>query len=295
MKKLTQCPVCDSSSTEEYMKCKDHSKSQEYFKLEKCINCSFIFTNPRPEEKDLGKYYEFEEYVSHSDTTKDLINKLYHIVRKWNVRNKVKYLGKEKGIVLEIGSGTAEVLSKCKRKGWQTIGVEPSKSARYIAHKNHGILLNKNIDECELKEKSVDRIMMWHVLEHITNLDEVMNLVKNTLKEEGEFIIAMPNSNSLDAQKYKENWAGYDVPRHVSHFQKNTVKRLVEKHGFEIVKPKPMWFDSFYTSMLSEKIKTGKYNYIKASWTGLRSNIKAVMRNGEFSSLIYFIRLKKGF
>lgn len=293
MKKLTRCPICDNDSTNEYMNCKDHNKSQEHFKLEKCNNCSFIFTNPRPQDEDLGQYYDFEEYVSHSETKKDLINKLYHIVRRWNVNNKVKLLGKKKGVVLEIGSGTAEVLSKCKYKGWQIVGVEPNQKARSAAQKKHGIKLKEGLSELNLKKKSIDKIMMWHVLEHVPDINEVLNAVNKLLKNDGEFIVAMPNLRSLDAIKYKESWAGFDVPRHLSHFQKDTVNRLADKYGFEIVKTKPMWFDSFYTSMLSEKIKTGKYNYIKASIMGLRSNIKASLENGEFSSLIYIIRRKR--
>ena len=54
-----------------------------------------------------------------------------------------------------------------------------------------------------------------------------------------------------------------------------------------------MWFDAFYTSLLSEKIKTGKYNYIKGLSTGLRSNIKAVVGKGEFSSLIFILEKKR--
>lgn len=292
MKKLTRCPICGNKRTVQHVRCKDHSKSQEYFQLEKCINCGFIFTNPRPKDENLAKYYDFEEYVSHSETKKDLINKLYHIVKKWNVRGKVKCLGKKKGTVLEIGSGTADVLSKCKIKGWRIIGVEPSEKARAKAKTRHSIELKESIKDLNIEKESIDRVMMWHVLEHVSDIDEVLETVSKSLKKDGEFIIAMPNSKSYDAKKYKENWAGYDVPRHLSHFQKNSVDVLVNKYNLEIVKTKPMWFDSYYTSMLSEKIKTGKYNYIKATWVGMKSNAIALLKNGEFSSLIYIARPK---
>ena len=293
MKKLTACPVCDNSSTKPHLECIDYMKSREVFTLEKCNHCQFIFTNPRPEEGRLGEYYKFEDYISHSDTKEVLISKCYHIVRSWNIKQKVKLLGKEKGTVLEIGSGTGKLLAKCKEVGWKTIGIEPSLEARKIAKETNHIELIENINTVKEKKNSIDRVMLWHVLEHIPNIDEEFVKINLLLKDDGKLIIAVPNSKAYDAEKYQENWAGYDVPRHLSHFQKTTFKRIADKHSFEITKIKPMWFDAFYTSLLSEKIKTGKYNYIKGFSTGLRSNIKAVVGKGEFSSLIFILEKKR--
>ena len=177
--------------------------------------------------------------------------------------------------------------------GWKTIGVEPSLEARKIAKETNHIELIGNINTVKEKKNSIDRVMLWHVLEHIPNIDEVFVKINLLLKDDGKLIIAVPNSKAYDAEKYQENWAGYDVPRHLSHFQKTTFKRIADKHSFEITKIKPMWFDAFYTSLLSEKIKTGKYNYIKGFSTGLRSNIKAVVGKGEFSSLIFILEKKR--
>ena len=269
-----------------------HEKSRSIYPR-KSNHCQFIFTNPRHEEDRLGEYYKFEDYISHSDTKEVLISKCYHIVRSWNIKQKVKLLGKEKGTVLEIGSGTGKLLAKCKEVGWKTIGIEPSLEARKIAKETNHIELIENINTVKEKKNSIDRVMLWHVLEHIPNIDEVFVKINLLLKDDGKLIIAVPNSKAYDAEKYQENWAGYDVPRHLSHFQKTTFKRIADKHSFEITKIKPMWFDAFYTSLLSEKIKTGKYNYIKGFSTGLRSNIKAVVGKGEFSSLIFILEKKR--
>ena len=292
MKKLTACPVCDNSSTKPHLECIDYMKSREVFTLEKCNHCQFIFTNPRPEDR-LGEFNKFEDYISHSDTKEGLRSKCYHIVRSWNIKQKVKLLEKEKGTVLEIGSGTGKLLAKCKEVGWKTIGVEPNLEARKIAKETNHIELIGNINTVKEKKNSIDRVMLWHVLEHIPNIDEVFVKINLLLKDDGKLIIAVPNSKAYDAEKYQENWAGYDVPRHLSHFQKTTFKRIADKHSFEITKIKPMWYDAFYTSLLSEKIKTGKYNYIKRFSTGLRSNIKAVVGKGEFSRLIFILEKKR--
>ena len=264
-------------------------KSKETFLLMECQDCQFIFTNPRPKDEMLGEYYKFEDYISHSDTKKGPIGKCYHAVRTINIKNKIKLLPKKKGILLEIGSGTGKVLSKCKQIGWRVIGVEPNSSARKIAKEVNGIELLKDTTELQLKNNSVDAVMKRHVLEHLPNLNESLKKTSTLLKKNGVLIIGAPNSKSYDATKYKENWAGYDVPRHLSHFQKYSLKILAEKHGFEVKKIKPMVFDSFYTSLLSEKIKSGKYNYVKGFSTGLKSNVKAMLGSGEYSSLIFIL------
>jgi hypothetical protein len=109
------------------------------------------------------------------------------------------------------------------------------------------------------------------------------------LKPEGTLIIAVPNYKSFDALHYKNFWAAYDVPRHLWHFNKASISKLVSKQSFKVVKTKPMWFDAFYVSLLSEKYKTGKMSFIKGFWYGMLSNLKAVISN-EASSIIYIIQ-----
>ena len=102
-------------------------------------------------------------------------------------------------------------------------------------------------------------------------------------------MIAVPNYKSYDAKHYKQFWAAYDVPRHLWHFNQTSISKLVSKQSFQVEKVKPMWFDSFYVSMLSEKYKSGKMNPIKGFWIGLVSNFQAI-RSKEASSLIYIIK-----
>jgi 2-polyprenyl-3-methyl-5-hydroxy-6-metoxy-1,4-benzoquinol methylase len=251
-------------------------------------------TNPRPVEERLGEYYEFDNYISHSDTKEGFVSKCYHIVRKWNIKHKTSLLVEKKGKLVEIGSGTGKLFAKCKEVGWDVKGIEPSAEARRIAKETNGIELLKNLDEADIKDSSIDTVMLWHVLEHIPNLNQTFEAINKLLKDDGKLIVAVPNSKAYDAIKYQENRAGYDVPRHLSHFQNETLRRIAKKYNFRVTKVKPMWFDSFYTSLLSEKIKSGKLNYIKGFSTGLRSNLKAMLKTGEFSSLIFIFEKKRG-
>ena len=287
MEEITTCQICNDKEFEPHLMCKDNTVSKETFSIVRCKKCLFKFTNPRPEAQAIGNYYKSEEYISHSDVNKGLFNKLYKIARYIMIGQKIKELGKTKGSVLEIGSGTGNLLAACKKKGWKITGIEPSKIAAKKAKKNHRINLFQNLEQAKIKNNSQDKIMMWHVLEHIDQLNKTLSELKNYLKDSGTIIIAVPNHLSYDALYYKEDWAAYDVPRHLSHFSKKSMKELLHKNGFEIINVKPMWLDSFYVSMLSEKIKTGKIKFLKSIIIGLKSNLKALFNTKEYSSIIY--------
>lgn len=294
MSTIKNCPACQSKFFTTHLVCIDDTVSREKFPICKCEKCAFLFTNDIPESKDQGKYYQSEEYISHSNSNKGLFNKLYKLVRLITLRQKINLLGKKKGLLLEIGSGTGELLAACQTKGWKCTGVEPEEKARLQALKNYGLELAKTSEKIDFAENSIDRIMLWHVLEHIPNLQETLGCFKRWLKKEGELLIAVPNHKSWDAKFYQENWAAYDVPRHLYHFEKNTMSLLLSQHNLEIAKIKPMLFDAFYVSILSEKIKCGQKRLVKGAIIGLISNLFAFFGNNEFSSQIFIIKHKKG-
>ena len=293
MSTIENCPICQSKQFITHINCIDDTVSREMFPISKCKKCAFLFTNNTPKNEELGKYYQSEEYISHSNSSKGLFNKLYKLVRSITLKQKANLLGKETGVLLEFGSGTGELLAACQAKGWKCIGVEPEEKARNQAHRNHKLELAETSEKIELAENSIDRIMLWHVLEHIPDLQETVGNFKYWLKKEGELIIAVPNHKSWDAKYYQENWAAYDVPRHLYHFDKNSMSTLLNQHDLEITKIKPMWFDAFYVAMLSEKIKSGRKKLIKGAIIGLLSNLHALFGNQEFSSQIFIIRHKK--
>jgi len=134
---------------------------------------------------------------------------------------------------------------------------------------------------------------MWHVLEHVYNLEERLNIIERILKKDGVLIIAVPNPKSYDAEFYEQFWAAWDVPRHLYHFTQSSMSKLLEKFKFKIVEMKPMLFDSFYVSLLSEKYKSKKSNYIRAFYIGLKSNLMAKKQNQGYSSQIYIIKRQK--
>ena len=281
----------DIKNTKPFLKVKDYSVSQETFELLYDEDLDMLITYPQPSLDKLPSYYESVDYISHTDGNKSLFEKMYQFVKSIALKNKLKLINSQspKGRILDIGAGVGDFLSVCKNDGWQTIGIEPSDKAKNIA-KYKGVSFVENLSE--LENHSFDIITMWHVLEHVPNLEEQITELKRLIKPNGTIIIAVPNFKSFDAKHYGQFWAAFDVPIHLWHFSKTAIQKLFAKEKLELIKVFPMKFDSFYVSLLSEKYKTGKMNFIKAFFIGLKSNLKATS-NSEYSSHIYVIKNTK--
>ena len=269
------------------MKVIDHSVSGEEFVLEYDAHYKLYRTIPIPE--NLDRYYQSEAYISHTDGRKGFFEKLYQWVKHYTLRKKMNLVEQyvSQGKLLDIGAGTGDFVRTAKKKDWYATGVEPEAKARDRAGEK-GIFLYEN--QHKITEK-YNAITLWHVLEHIPQLEEQILFLKNHLENEGVLIIAVPNYRSKDAQHYGSYLAAYDVPRHLWHFSQESIRLLFEEKGFELIGIKPMPFDAFYVSLLSEKYNSGKMNFLKGFYHGLRSNLSA-LRTGEYSSLIYILKVK---
>jgi 2-polyprenyl-3-methyl-5-hydroxy-6-metoxy-1,4-benzoquinol methylase len=279
----------DFSTQLTFIKVKDHSVSKEEFELLLDEDLQLLKTYPQPSPSLLPKYYESEDYISHTDGKRTLFEKTYQYIKNYSLKKKISLIESfhpEKGHILDIGTGTGDFLVMAKQNGWKTSGIEPSTKAKNIAIAK-GVSFQENIEK--IKDHQFDVITMWHVLEHVPNIKQEIKELKRILKPKGTLIIAVPNYKSFDAKHYKSFWAGYDVPRHLWHFSKNAIEKLFGLENMKLVQTLPLIFDSFYVSLLSEKYKTGSMNYFKAFWIGLRSNIKA-KQSLEYSSHIYIIK-----
>ncbi len=288
----TQCPVCGSPAINPLLTVKDHSVSQEEFVIWQCGNCSLRFTQDVPDETSIGPYYQSPDYISHSNTSKGLLNKLYQRVRKFTLRQKASLIINNttaQGSILDIGAGIGAFLDEMKKSQWKIAGIEPDEGARAQAKKLFGLELQPAVALQELPHRSFDAITLWHVLEHVQALHEYVAQLKMLLKPGGKIFIAVPNYHSLDAQIYRNYWAAYDVPRHLYHFTPKAMRVLLQQHGLKITATKPMWFDAFYISLLSSKYHRGKTSWIGAGLSGLRSNLNALFQQKAASSLIYIV------
>lgn len=288
---VLQCPVCDGKTFSPFLSCTDFFVSGEEFQIKKCNVCGFKITENIEDEDNIGRYYQSENYISHSNTTKGLVNSVYHSVRKYMLGRKrhlvEKSTGLRNGDILDVGTGTGFFLNEMNENGWRVTGTEKSSDARDFAIKEFKLNNLPSEQLFTLKEKSFDAITLWHVLEHIHQLNENMATFNRLLKSDGKLIIAVPNHESSDAKHYKEFWAAYDVPRHIWHFSPSQMKQLGEKHGFKLTSLHTMPFDSFYVAMLSEKYKKSKLALLNGVFYGKISWLKSIFNPAKCSSVIY--------
>jgi 2-polyprenyl-3-methyl-5-hydroxy-6-metoxy-1,4-benzoquinol methylase len=298
LEKIEKCPICSGVVFTNYLNVEDYTVSHREFTIQQCGHCDFLITNPRPDEDSIGAYYQSQDYISHHDEAKDLMSKIYNVVRNRTIQQKVALvhsLQPKKGKLLDVGCGTGSFAAAAKSNGWQVSGTEPDPNAREIASSRIGENVSESIFSLAANGEKFDLISMWHVLEHVHQLNETVKWLSDHLKTNGSLVVAVPNPDSADAMTYRRHWAAFDVPRHLYHFTKPTMSRLMEKHGFSVKKTLPMWFDSFYVSMLSTKYKEGKVNLLNSVKTGISSNWQGRVRRGKpinTSSIIYIIEKK---
>lgn len=265
----------------------DYIVSGEEFQMEYNSDFDMYYTKPRPDKISLPKYYQSEDYISHTDASHTLTDRLYQMVKKFMLDYKFRIISKynKRGNLLDIGAGTGDFCAEAEKKGYTVNGIEPNQQARERA-KQKNINLETDISKIH---SSFEVITLWHVLEHVENLEDYFKFLKEHLTNSGTLFIAVPNFKSADAQFYKEYWAAYDVPRHLYHFSKYSISKLAENHGLQLIETKPLWFDSFYVSILSEKYKKSKMGFVRGILTGLKSNLAAIQTK-EYSSQIYVLK-----
>ncbi|NML40959.1 class I SAM-dependent methyltransferase [Chitinophaga sp. G-6-1-13] len=289
------CPLCGSSQIHEALTAKDYTVSKETFSIFHCGGCGGRFTQNVPDSQHIGRYYQSQEYISHSETKQGLINRLYHSVRKITLRSKQNWVrsaaGMKQGNLLDIGCGTGAFLHYMQVGGWTVTGLEPDENARHNAKTLYNIDPLPIDQLFKLPAQQYDAITMWHVLEHVHELHAYLDRIRHLLKPGGALLIAVPNYTSSDADHYGKYWAAYDVPRHLYHFSPASMEQLLQQHQIKLIKKHPMVFDGFYVSLLSEKYKTGKSRLFAGFFHGFRSYRKGLKTVDQCSSIVYECKL----
>lgn len=292
MTEVNHCPICGTTDLPIKLQTQDFSVTGEYFNVVMCDNCQLMITTPRPDDRHLNRYYQSDDYVSHTSKATNLTNRLYLLIRNFTLRNKLSLINKHciRGTLLDYGCGTGDFLTVVSEDDWNGIGIEPSLEARTIALQDNPKIY-QSIEE--LPNEKLNAITLWHVLEHVSEPNALLEQLRERLYNNGRIFIAVPNFNSQDAKHYEKFWAGLDVPRHLWHFSSKSMEKLLQKNGLKIAKIKPMYFDAPYVSLLSEKYraknKESIVTLIKGTANGVWSNIQALF-NKQYSSLIYIIK-----
>ena len=274
---LKKCVICDGINFSKKVSVRDPLKKSTKYSLMLCLSCKTVSTTPIP--KDLDQYYSVN-YDSYQKKT-SLFSKIYSFAQNLNNYRKTKILKQINAkSILDYGSGSGSFVRYTSKRGYETNGYEPINETN-----------DTNISDSmeTFKNKKFDCITMWHVLEHTKNPISILKELKRKLKKGGILLLALPNYDSYDNIYYKKEWAGYDVPRHLYHFNKKSVMFLLEKTGFQLIGMKPLYLDAFYVSILSEKKRKSFLPEIKGLWVGLVSNILSFF-SGNPSSIIYILK-----
>ncbi len=293
LESLVQCPLCEAEHLRPSLEVEDHTVSHERFQLVDCASCGFRSTSPRPAAQALGRYYESDDYISHSNSSRSLGDRLYKLARRWALNRKHALVAQHRphGRVLDVGCGTGEFLGHLKRKGYLVTGVEPALKAREQAIAHHAIPVVPSLDLVPGLEQ-FHVVTLWHVLEHLPDLRGTLKRLYALSADQALLLIAVPDRDSWDAAYYGPDWAAYDVPRHLSHFRRSDMLRLVSSHGFELVAMRRMWLDAPYIAMLSERYRGHGpvMALLRGVLLGAWSNLKSAFTERPTSSSLYLFR-----
>lgn len=305
MEELNQCPGCNkelvisniAGDCRVAIVAKDTLVSGKQFKIERCGSCGLLFTNPRPGPAEISDYYKSEAYISHTENKRSLKDRIYLSVQKYTLGRKVALLKKHtkqnKGRLLDYGCGAGGFLNKATLSGYNTVGYEPDEKARKNAEDKGLNAKNKRSEVIGNDTEKYDIITLWHVLEHLHDFPSILNDFYTNLNSKGLLIIAVPIANSADAVYYGNDWAAWDLPRHLFHFTPDSLIRCCEEAGYELKKKKGMPFDSYYVSWLSEQNRGNKLAALNAFLIGSWSNLRALIGKTPWSSETFVFRKKQ--
>ena len=282
------CIVCENRKTTPYIKVRDRlSQNSETFQLVKC-DCNFVFLNPRPTEGEIPTYYNSTDYDPHNVKKNDKWGKLYKYVQKAALRWKFSKIASfyPNGKLLDIGGGNGEFTSFMALKGWDVVLQDNISNLNGI-NKTKGVRKVENLQMIKSTEH-FNVITLWHSLEHIHNIEELFSNLNRMLTIDGILLIAVPNLKAPENTFYSTNWAPFDAPRHLYHFQLETLDNLMKKSNFKIVRKYSLFQDTPYNILLS-MAKFTPFQFIKGIFVLCYSIIVTLLNGPDQSSSLLVI------
>lgn len=203
-----------------------------------CKKCGHVQLHPVPTSSEDKIFYDENKQAKNIKVNYN-IGILRHRSRFDTERRVkiVKSLMPKKGKVLDIGSGYGFFLELMQKNGYQVIGIEVSKERRKISKKiSDAKLLNINFNEQVPDIGKFDMIVMFHVLEHLSNPINFLKNILKLLKPRGKILLEVPNVNDYQLELNKSYKKWYWQRAHLNYFAQKTLKVVLRNAGFKKVK-----------------------------------------------------------
>lgn len=291
------CPLCGASGQIPYANCTDFTVSKESYTLMRCPSCGMVYTLDPPSQEEMYRYDKLNLKLKLGDAPTGVVGRLYYRVRSHMLGKKARLVESQayrtSGSLLNYGAKTGFFSHRMERRGWKVTSVERYHEERQFSLEmfHHRMIDVPEMDS--LHAGTFDVITMWHVFEHCHHPHELLDRFYELLRPGGILIMACPNIRSTDAMYYGPYWAAYDVPRHLWHFDTNSICKLAHRHGFTLMHHEVMPFDSFYISILSERHMRHRLAFIRGMIHGLYSWCVSLTRRSRGSSLVYVFRKRQ--
>ena len=274
------CILCHSENNLVDQNVVDRFNQKNSYSIVKC-ECEMRFLNPRVSIDEISKHYQHSSYQPHYKNN-SLVSLMYQIAQLFNNRFKLKVIKRfyDQGSILDYGAGDGQFANFMIKKKWNVKIYEP-------LLKNMSDL---SLNEDEIGSDSFDVITMFHSLEHIHNVEKTLQNLYNLLNKDGILIVSVPNHNAYERRFFKSKWIAYDAPRHLYHFNHETIKLFLNKNKFDVIITRSMYLDTLYNTLMS--LNKDMFLFLKFIGISLISIFKTIW-NKQYSSSILLVCKKR--
>jgi 2-polyprenyl-3-methyl-5-hydroxy-6-metoxy-1,4-benzoquinol methylase len=224
-----KCKFCQSLNIKKSIKTIDYNRAitQNIFEYYKCKDCKSVYLDKIPE--DLPAYYG-DGYSVYQSNTNTVTAPEPSELDKLNTLKKFKLAG----AILEIGPGAGAFLKLTKANGFNVAALELDQGCVDKLTKEGLDVIKTNDPAVDIGKfnRKFDAVVAWHVFEHLPNLVDLINNLKNNINDNGVVLVSLPNPRSLSFSLFKRYWVHLDGPRHVSIISKAALIALMKKQKF---------------------------------------------------------------
>jgi len=287
---VSACPVCKSTNKSELRNDLVDWFSDPptgLWEMSRCSDCSVAYLASRPTETSIKDAYS--HYYTHTSEKDDLVNaslrsikdsisEKYYSVAAHKSGGGLDYLvylmarvffpmasyfdaksrhvfeaTKGPGRLLDIGCGNGEFLRFADKFGWHVVGIDFDEGA-VTAAKSEGLDVRVGGVEILGGNEKFDFISLSHVIEHVYDPIELLETCRSLLNEGGVLWLETPNVDSVGRVLYRSSWRGFEPPRHILLFNRESLRSLLLRLGYVSVEQKMHGFSGVYMGLSSERL-----------------------------------------